>query len=245
MIIDFHAHLGRGDVPPAGPLQHDLYPDQVIRQMGEAGVDKTVVFPVTYRDYRAANREIAGYVAEHPAHLIGFGRVKDTDDGPEIVTEAVETLGLKGFKIHHGCDAIDPESPGLWRVLRRIEELNVPVIFDAFAHNVPKVLPVAERLSSPVVLGHMGGLWNVEAIDRCIACAERNENAYLETSSVLLYGKIEEAVRRIGSKRILFGTDGPPIHPAPEVAKIRVLRITDAEKADLLGLNAARLLGLA
>ena len=244
MIIDFHAHLGRGDEPPAGPLQHDLYPDQVLRQMDEAGVDRTVVFPVTYRDYHAANREIAGYVAAHPDRLIGFGRVRDTDDGPDIVTEAVEKLGLKGFKIHHGCDSIDPQSPKLWRVLERIEELNVPIIFDAFAHNVPKALPAADRLTSPVVLGHMGGLWNVESIDVCIACAERNPNVYLETSSVLLYGKIEEAVRRIGSERVIFGTDGPPIHPLPEITKIRILRISDAEKANILGLNAARLLGI-
>jgi len=95
-----------------------------------------------------------------------------------------------------------------------------------------------------VVLGHMGWLWNVGTIDRCIACAERNENAYLETSSVLLYQKIEEAVQRVGSKRILFGTDGPPVHPAPEIAKIRILRIPEAAKADILGLNAARLLGI-
>jgi len=244
MIIDFHAHLGRGDDPPAGPLQHDLYPEQVLRQMDEAGVDKTVVFPVTYRDYRAANREIAGYVAAHADRLIGFGRVRDTDDGPAIVTEAVEELGLKGFKIHHGCDSIDPESPNLWRVLERIEALGLPVIFDAFAHNVPKVLPVAERLRSPVVIGHMGGLWNVGAIDECIACAERNANAYLETSSVLLYGKIEEAVERIGSERVLFGTDGPPIHPLPEVTKIRILRISEEAKANILGRNAARLLGV-
>ena len=245
MIIDFHCHLGRGDVPPAGPLQHDLYPDQVLRQMDEAGVDRTVVFPVTYADYRAANRELAGYVARYPDRLIGFGRVRDTDDGPEIVTEAVEELGLKGFKIHHGCDRISPESPGLERVLERIEELGVPVIFDAFAHNVPKALPAAERLSSPVVLAHMGGLWNVGAIDACIACAERNGNVYLETSSVLLYSKIEEAVRRIGSGRVIFGTDGPPIHPLPEITKIRILRIPEEAKADILGLNAARLLGLA
>ncbi len=244
MILDFHAHLGKGDTPPAGPLQFGLFPDQVLRNMDEAGVDRTVVFPVTYKDYRQANREIAGYVTDHPDRLIGFGRVRDTDDGPEIVTEAVESLGLKGFKIHHGCDKIDPQSPNLWRVLRRIEELKVPVIFDAFAHNVPKVLPVAEALASPVVIGHMGGLWNTEEMDRCIACAERRPNAFLETSSVLLFGKIEEAVRRIGSERILFGTDGPPIHPLPEITKIRILHVSERDKANILGLNAARLLGL-
>jgi predicted TIM-barrel fold metal-dependent hydrolase len=244
MIIDFHTHLGRGDDPPAGPLQHDLFPEQILRQMDEAGVDRTVVFPVTYRDYRAANREIAGYVAAHPARLIGFGRVRDTDDGPEIVDEAVNALGLRGFKIHHGCDGIHPESLSLWRVLGRIEKLGVPVIFDAFGANAAKAIPVADRLSSPVVLGHMGGLWNVEAIDRCIACAERNANAYLETSSVLLYEKIEEAIERIGSERILFGTDGPPIHPTPEIAKIRILRIPEEARANILGLNAARLLGI-
>jgi predicted TIM-barrel fold metal-dependent hydrolase len=243
MIIDIHVHLGKGD-PDHSALQGDLFPEQVIKVMDEGGVDKAVVFPVQYRDFRQAIQEIKGYVDEHPDRLIGFARVGNTPDAAEILEWAVKELGMKGVKIHHGLEKIPVDSPHLDAVMKKAEELDVPVIFDAFVHNADKAMATAERYGGPIILAHMGGLWHVDAMDRCIAFAEQHPNICLETSSVLMYQKIEEAVRRIGSARVLFGTDGPGIHPGPEIAKIRILHISEAEKANILGLNARRLLKL-
>ncbi|MCD6505348.1 amidohydrolase [Candidatus Poribacteria bacterium] len=244
LIIDFHNHLGKGD-PDAGPLQRDLYPDMLIRVMDEGGVWKSVVFPVKYRDFKAACDEIKGYVDRYPGRLIGFGRVGDTPDAPDIVEYCIDELGFKGLKIHHGLENIDPDSPNLKKVLDIAEERQFPIIFDAFSQNAEKVFKVAEAgYTFPIVMAHMGGLWNVTWMDRCIEHAERYQNVYLETSSVLLFAKIEEAVKRIGADRIIFGTDGPGIHPAPEIRKIEILHIPEADKDKILGLNAKRLLGI-
>ena len=243
MIIDFHMHLGRGE-PDADELQRDLPPERLLRVMDEAGVDKAVCFPVTYTNYRWATAEIAEAVRAYPDRLIGFTRVGDTMDAPDILRWAVMELGMKGLKLHHGCDRIDPTGPNLHRIMVQAEELDIPVIFDCFGERARVVIPLADRYRCPIVLGHMGGLWNVSWIDRCIEAARRHPHVYLETSSVLLFGKIEQAVEAIGSERILFGTDGPPIHPRPEIEKIRCLHISEEEKANILGRNAARLLGL-
>ena len=243
MIIDFHTHLGRGE-PDADELQRDLPPSRLIGVMDEAGVDKAVCFPVTYRNYRWAITEIAEAVQAHPSRLIGFARVGDTEDAPEILRWAVLDLGMRGLKLHHGCDRIDPTSANLHRVMVGAEELGIPVIFDCFGERARLVIPLAERYRCPIVLGHMGGLWNVTWIDTCIEAARRYPHVYLETSSVLLFGKIERAVKEVGSERILFGTDGPPIHPRPELEKIRCLHISEEDKANILGGNAARLLRL-
>jgi len=244
MIIDFHLHLGKGE-DDAEPLQRDLLPRPLIQIMDEAGVDKGVVFPVTYRDYWAANQELKGYVDIFPERLVLFGRVGNTADAAEIMERSVSELGAKGFKIHHGLDKFEPDAPNLMRVLEVAERLALPVIFDAFGlERVRWVAGYAKKFSFPVVLGHMGGLWNVAAIDEAITAAEECPNAYLETSSVLLFRKIEEAVERVGAERILFGTDGPGVHPAPEIAKIRCLHISDAAKRAILGQNAQSLLHL-
>ena len=52
-------------------------------------------------------------------------------------------------------------------------------------------------------------------------------------------------IRLFGADRILFGTDSPWEDQAAELAKIQRLPLTDAEKQDILGNNAARLLGIA
>jgi predicted TIM-barrel fold metal-dependent hydrolase len=244
MIIDFHLHLGKGE-PGAPPLQRNLFPQTLIQIMDEAGVDKGVVFPVTYRDYWAANQELKGYVDSFPERLVLFGRVGNTADAAEIMERSVSELGAKGFKIHHGLDRFEPDSPNLLKALEAAERLQVPIIFDAFGlERVRWVAGYAKKFSFPVILGHMGGLWNVAAIDEAIAAAESCPNAYLETSSVLLFRKIEEAVERVGAERILFGTDGPGVHPAPEIAKIRCLHISDEAKTAILGQTARRLLHL-
>ena len=243
MIIDFHTHLGRGE-PDADELQRDILPEQLIQVMDEAGVDRAVCFPVTYTNYRWAIGEIAEAVRAYPNRLIGFARVGDTEDAHEILRWAVLEMGMRGLKLHHGCDHINPTSPNLHRVMVQAEELAIPVIFDCFAERARLVIPLAERYGCPIVLGHMGGLWNVAWIDACIEAARRHQHIFLETSSVLLFGKIEKAVAEVGSRRILFGTDGPPIHPKPEIEKIRCLHISAEAKADILGRNAARLLRL-
>jgi hypothetical protein len=243
MIIDFHTHLGRGE-PGADELQRDILPDRLLRVMDEAGVAKAVCFPVTYSNYRWGITEIAEAVRAHPDRLIGFARVGDTSDASDILTWAVMEMGMRGLKLHHGCDRIDPNSPNLHRVMLQAEELGIPVIFDCFGERARLVIPLAERYRAPIVLGHMGGLWNVTWIDSCIAAAVRFPHVYLETSSVLLFGKIEQAVAQVGSERILFGTDGPPIHAKPEIEKIRILHIPEEDKANILGRNASRLLHL-
>jgi predicted TIM-barrel fold metal-dependent hydrolase len=243
VILDFHTHLGRGE-PGADELQRDILPAQLISVMDEAGVDRAVCFPVTYTDYRSAIREIADAVADWPDRLIGFARVGDTPDAPDILRWAVNELGMQGLKLHHGCDSIDPEGPNLHAVMGAAQELDIPVIFDCFGERASLVIPLTERYTCPIVLGHMGGLWNIGWIDRCIEAARRHPHVYLETSSVLLFGKIEKAVAAIGSERVLFGTDGPPIHARPEIEKIRILHVSDQDKANILGLNAARLLKL-
>ena len=76
-------------------------------------------------------------------------------------------------------------------------------------------------------------------IDRFIELAEARENVILDISGVVLTWKVAEAVRRIGSKRVTFGVDGP--HPYPdlatfarsEVQKVQALALSDAQKEDV------------
>ena len=51
-----------------------------------------------------------------------------------------------------------------------------------------------------------------------------------------------EAVRRAGARKLLFGSDGPWLHPGLELAKIRLLGLPAGQEALILGGNALRLL---
>jgi uncharacterized protein len=114
---------------------------------------------------------------------------------------------------------------------------------------------VAKRLAETfpenhVIFAHMGayGTKNPKIIDGFIQLAEDHERVLLDLSGVVLNDKIAEAARRIGARKLVWGTDGPYAHPdlvtyaSQELEKIRRLPISQEEKNQILGGNIAKLI---
>lgn len=77
-----------------------------------------------------------------------------------------------------------------------------------------------------------------------LARAKLAENVCLETSIIAMLSFIENAVEEIGAQRIVWGTDFPYGSPPVELKKIEELRISEEQRAMILGKNAMRLLHL-
>jgi hypothetical protein len=71
----------------------------------------------------------------------------------------------------------------------------------------------------------------------------RYANVYTDTSGVRRFDYLVEAVRRAGAGKVLFGSDGPWLHPGLELAKVRLLGLAPADEALVLGGTALRLIG--
>ena len=71
----------------------------------------------------------------------------------------------------------------------------------------------------------------------------RFPNLYGDTSSVRHFDYIVQAVKRAGARKILFGSDGPWLHPGVELQKIKLLGLPPEKEALILGGNILRLLG--
>ena len=59
------------------------------------------------------------------------------------------------------------------------------------------------------------------------------------------YRAVDYMVQRVGSERVLFGSDGPFHSFTVELGHVVYARLSDADKERVLGLNLARLVGLA
>jgi len=67
-------------------------------------------------------------------------------------------------------------------------------------------------------------------------------NVFADTSGVRRSDYLVQAVERAGAPKLLFGSDGPWLHPGLELYKIRLLELQPWDERLILGRNAWRLL---
>jgi predicted TIM-barrel fold metal-dependent hydrolase len=239
MIIDCHCHAGKGDLMTA-PWNTDAPIEPYLRRARTAGIDKTVVFAPFHSDYAVANGQVARIVARHPDRLIGFAFVHPARDQGRIrqmVGRAVREWGFRGIKVHGHDTQANRE------VCEAARAYRVPLLVDVVgkAH-------VVEMLASQYpdvnfIIPHLGSFaddWRAHGpvIDQLV----RFPNVYADTSGVRRFDYLVEAVKRAGAHKILFGSDGPWLHPGLELHKIRLLSLPPADQAQIMGHNLLRLI---
>ncbi|MGQ9720887.1 MAG: amidohydrolase family protein [Candidatus Jordarchaeum sp.] len=209
-------------------------------------VDQTVVFPFNdefkWRDedegkaiYWRSNDNIARWVTRAPysLRLIGFGRVVPAE-GELAVNELhrmVETLGLRGLKVHPRSDGWSGEivSIEVKNILVEAAKLNIPVLFDTRGfgqvldiHEVTRMargelqsIDKALVYNLKVILAHIGFHLGHHELFTVLS----HPNIYGDTSGVhdagipRLFEEAKEILQpnlgryRNWSEKILFGTD--------------------------------------
>jgi predicted TIM-barrel fold metal-dependent hydrolase len=228
LVIDAHGHSGHGQALGA-PWTTYNDPEMILRHAEEAGIDKTIIFPIENPTYQKANEEIARIVERYPDKFMGFAKhdpVAEAGRIERLLTREVRELGLKGLKLH---------KPPTREMLDVVADLRIPVLFHppkvADFHMIASAYP---RIN--FIMAHLGSFssqnWSehLAAID----VAKRYPNVYLETSSVILWRYLEMAAREIPEK-LIFGSDGPDGDSRVEIYKIRLLKLPKETESKVLG----------
>jgi uncharacterized protein len=236
LIVDAHCHAGKGEAMGA-PWSTFADPELTLRRAEEAGIDRTIIFPINNPTYQKANEELAGIVRQYPGKFIGFAKhdpVSEAGQIRQLLIHEVKALGLRGLKLHQVPTR---------EILDTVAELGIPILF-----HPPKVSDYHMIANSypqiNFILAHLGSFasqnWSehLQAID----VAKRYPNVYLETSSVVFFEYLEMAVRELPEDKIVFGTDGPLVDSRVELYKIRLLRLPEEKEEKILSGNILRLL---
>jgi len=234
LVIDAHGHAGHGEALSA-PWSTFNDPEVILRHAEEAGIDKTIIFPIENPTYQKANEEIARIVERYPGKFIGFAKhdpVAEAGKIERLLTPEVRELGLKGLKLH---------KPPTREMLDVVAALKIPVLF-----HPPKVADFHMIASAypqiTFIMAHLGSFssqnWSehLAAID----VAKRYPNVHLETSSVIVWRYLEIAAREIPEK-LIFGSDGPDGDSRVEIYKIRLLKLPQVVEKQVLGGTVNRL----
>ena len=154
-----------------------------------------------------------------------------------MLQEAVRHFGFRGVKVH-GHEHLPTRE--LCEAARR---LRIPVLADVGgkAHVIDMFAPQFPDVT--FVIPHLGSFaddWR--AHERVIEQMTRYPNVYGDTSGVRRFDYLVQAVKRAGPTKILFGSDGPWLHPGLELQKIRLLGLPANDEALILGGNAKRII---
>ena len=239
MIIDFHCHAGKGDLLSA-PASTDAPLGLYLKRARAAGINKSVVVAGFNSDYAKANAEVARIVARQPDRLIGFAFVhckRDRGRIRQMVERAVTQWGFRGIKVH-GSEALPTRE-----VCDAARALGLPMLVDVTgqAHVVNMFAPQYPDVD--FVIAHLGSFVDdFRALQQVVDQLVRYPNVYADTSAVRRFDYIVEAVKRAGPRKLLFGTDGPWLHPDLEMYKIKLLKLSPENEALILGGNALRLI---
>jgi uncharacterized protein len=239
LIIDAHCHAGQGDIMTA-PWNTNAPLAKYLRRARRAKIDRTILVPAFHSDYAIANAALARIVARDPKRLIGFAFVHPKRDAGRIlamVSRALREWNFKGIKVH-GFDAMPTRE-----VCEAAQRFAIPIlvdvagrahVIDMFAREYPKVDFIVPHL------GTFADDWRVysQVIDKI----SRYPNVYADTSGVRQFDQVVEAVQRAGPSKLIFGSDGPWLHPGLELHKIRLLGLPAPDERLILGDNILRLM---
>ena len=238
-IVDAHCHAGPGD-GFTGPWDTAAPLDDYLRRCDAAGVTGSNLFASFHTDYGYANEEVGRIVAGRPGRFTGFAMVHaDRDRGrvAALIARATGGLGLCGIKVHRHDARISRE------ICAAARRWRLPVLYDPAGETSTVALFAGEFPDVDFVIPHLGSFaddWSAQTA--FLPVLAEHANVYTDTSGVRRFDLLVEAVRRAGPHKVLFGTDGPWLHPGVELAKVRLLGLPPAAEAQVLGGNFRRLI---
>jgi hypothetical protein len=239
MIIDCHCHAGKGDLL-TGPWDTDAPIELYLKRARAAGIDRTVIFSPFHSNYGQANANTARIAAKYPGRFICFAFVHPERDRGQIyqmVERAVTEWGFRGIKAHR-MDG--PATRELCEVARRFR---LPVLYDPVGQTDLIDLLAGEYRDVNFIVPHLGSFaddWRAHL--RVIDQIARFPNVYTDTSGVRRFDYLVQAVQRGGAHKVLFGSDGPWLHPQLELHKIHLLGLPPEAEALVTGRNLWRLI---
>jgi len=239
MIVDCHCHAGKGD-GLTGPWDTSAPLEHYVHRAARVGIQRTVLLTTFHSEYAVANRELARIVASRRDRFYGFASIHPGRDRGRVyplVKVAVEQYAFKGIKVHRQDGHISREICQVARLF------HLPVIYDAMGEISVVELLAREYSGVSFIIPHLGSFaddWRAQLA--LIDHLARHPNIYTDTSGVRRFDLLEQAVERAGPKKILFGSDGPWLHPGVELAKVRALGLPTSDEELVLGGNLLRLI---
>ena len=216
IIVDADCHIS-----PTFENGNSLTIEELITRMDDANVQQAITWvqpPYLRNRIIEGNKYVYKATQTYPNRILGFGWADPrlgVDHAIELVKRCIEEYGFFGVKLNGAQNEfpIDDEIISL-PVIEEIAKLGSRIAFhigaDSYNNTHPfRLAKIADRFPSTTILAiHMGGASFNDLSSAMIEVAEKYHNILLIGSAIRSV-PIINAVERLGSTRICFGSDTP------------------------------------
>ena len=255
-VVDVNGRLQTDAGPPALP---ELSPDQLEREMYQAGIVQTVVAPpvLPEGDYLRHNNAVARKSVNRSfiafARIRGprlpedgpTGRVRNALAGPTDGATSPTDIRQYGYDDRFHGFVFDPSRDGLpdAAMLDAFEEVDLPVLVRGGEGFPPdRIADTLLGRSFPLIVTHFGGHpMRRELMHEMLNLLDTADDCYLETSLVRYRPVLERALLEYPD-RILFGSGTPANHPSVGIMEILTLDVTEDKLHRVFDTNPRRVL---
>lgn len=234
-IYDIHSHFGPTS---SGEQTNAQFMMEELKTFGICRVGISCLSGVSTVDQ---NNLVHSVQLELPDFVEGYAFINPKD--PDVHNEIDRCLGdmkMNGVKFHSWKQGYYPDNrPELDSIFEHIENygvhvqmhvgtapLSTPYIWAEYAQKHPKV---------DFVFTHLG---YYEFGYSCIEVAEKHRNIWVETSGQMDPDVLKQAVKKLGSGRVVFGTDWPYKPLNVELEKFEHLGFSEREQTNIFYQNA-------
>lgn len=241
-MIDAHAHLGKW---------YNFHYDggdflSMVKIMDRIGMESAWISALMSigPDYELGNEMVFEAIKAFPDRFKGYVTLSPyfADKIEEELKKRI-SQGFIGIKLHPGTHIYPVDGANYLCAYKYADEHRLPVLIHTWGErDVRTVVELAKSYQNVIfIMGHSGG--DLRSMLLAVELAKDVNNVYLDlTGSAMYNGIIEYYVDRIGSERILFGTDFPFIDPRPAIGWVKSSKISEREKFNILKGNAKRIL---
>ena len=263
-IIDAHCHIYPDGIARKAVQAVDRFYDglpadhhdgtvaTLVKSGAAAGISRFVVHSVATSAHQVSsiNRFIAGAMQASDGAFIGMGTMHLDSDDLERDFRELQSLGLKGVKLHPDIQRFNADDPRAMRIYALCEDAGLPVCVHTGDYrydysNPPRIVNILRAFPRLKFIGaHFGG-WSVwEEAARQLSDFD---NIVVDSSSSFYALRPEQAkalIRVWTPGRVLFGTDYPLWPQRPDIDYLLWLELADDDYEQIFWKNTAELFGL-
>ena len=252
-IIDVHMHLGLHS-----RIHYMDYSDEKVIKIGRKfGVEKCLCSHIMGFTNLNEQIKMINELSKKYGNYINWYLVYDPNNPSKslkLIKENMKKINFIGVKIHpprHECRLNDEKYYPLWDFAIKNNIVILSHTWSPYTSN-PKQFYGNPLLIEDVlkkfkdlkfIVGHSGG--KIPFYDEVISLLERNSNLYMDCSGDTLYPELfRKVIHKLGSERMMFGTDMPLIDTRYHIINILNAGLTRNELDNILYKNDAKLFKL-